>query len=76
MNSKKQQRHAATTERRILGLQSTVLMSLLQPQREVYNEADDIMLLAEGAPLCVTPTVPGNQSMHCDWVGYMMLEDC
>lgn len=33
-----------------LVMQSTVLMSLLQPQREVYNEADDIMLLAEGEP--------------------------
>ncbi len=36
-------------------------MSLLQPQREVYNEADDILLIAEGArpltPLCGTLAV-------------------
>lgn len=28
--------------------QSTVCMSLLQPQRETYNLFDDVMLLAEG----------------------------
>ena len=38
----------AHAEGRACCMQSTVLMSLLQPQREVFNEADDIMLIAEG----------------------------
>ena len=32
----------------ILAVQSTVCMSLLQPQRETYNLFDDVLLMADG----------------------------
>lgn len=50
-------------------VQSTVCMSLLQPQRETYNLFDDVLLLADGAsswqlplhpqPTCVVSTFEG-----------------
>ena len=38
-------------------VQSTVCMSLLQPQRETYNLFDDVLLLADGK--C------GDSCIHC-----------
>ena len=45
-------------------VQSTVCMSLLQPQRETYNLFDDVLLLADGAPSsqCTASTSPANIS--------------
>ena len=44
-------------------VQSTVCMSLLQPQRETYNLFDDVLLLADGAPSsqCIATTFPANK---------------
>ena len=45
-------------------VQSTVCMSLLQPQRETYNLFDDVLLLADGASSsqCIARTYPADMS--------------
>lgn len=53
-------------------VQSTVCMSLLQPQRETYNLFDDVMLLAEGNQaqpdhsLASRPSVPSLSTSACE----------
>ena len=39
-------------------VQSTVCMSLLQPQRETYNLFDDVLLLADGASCWECQCIP------------------
>ncbi len=41
-------------------LQSTVCMSLLQPQRETYNLFDDVMLLSDGETLLCQSGLSGS----------------
>ena len=48
-------------------VQSTVCMSLLQPQRETYNLFDDVLLLADGASSsqCIASTSSANKRCQC-----------
>jgi hypothetical protein len=43
-----------------IAVQSTVCMSLLQPQRETYNLFDDVLLLADGEWMSLTICAPPN----------------
>ena len=55
-------------------VQSTVCMSLLQPQRETYNLFDDVLLLADGAssPQCNASTSPANKHrQHFEGLNYL-----